>query len=144
MKNQKRVKVAILGCTGSVGQKFVELLTNHPWFEITELCASDKSAGKSYKDTVDWFLSTPIPEGVKNIQVHTCEPVLKSKVVFPGFIDLHTHLWSEADKIEFDLSGISTYQETVRKLGEFIASKKKDEWVFASGWDESIWSDKKE
>ena len=84
MKNQNRVQVAILGCTGSVGQKFVELLTNHPWLEITELCASDKSAGKRYKDAVDWFLSTPIPDSVKNIKINKCEPVLKSKVVFSG------------------------------------------------------------
>lgn len=81
---KEKIPVAILGATGSVGQKFIELLTNHPWFEITELCASDRSAGKNYKDTVDWFLSAPIPEGVKNIQVNKCEPVLKSKVVFSG------------------------------------------------------------
>jgi aspartate-semialdehyde dehydrogenase len=51
-----KIQIAILGATGSVGQKFVELLANHPWFEISELCASDKSVGKKYKDAVDWFL----------------------------------------------------------------------------------------
>jgi len=81
---KEKIPVAILGATGSVGQKFIELLTNHPWFEITELCASDKSAGKSYKDIVDWFLSTPIPESMKNIKVNKCEPVFKSKLVFSG------------------------------------------------------------
>jgi len=76
--------VAILGATGSVGQKFVELLANHPWFEIIELCASDKSAGKNYKDAVDWFLSSPLQEEIGNITVQKCEPTLKSKVVFSG------------------------------------------------------------
>jgi aspartate-semialdehyde dehydrogenase len=83
-KSVEKVPVAILGATGSVGQKFVELLANHPWFEITELCASDKSAGKKYKDAVDWFLSSPLPESVAGILVQKCEPILKSKVVFSG------------------------------------------------------------
>lgn len=82
--SKERIPVAILGATGSVGQKFIELLTNHPWFEITELCASDKSAGKKYKDAVDWFLPSPLPSNVKDIIVQQCEPNLKSKVVFSG------------------------------------------------------------
>jgi predicted amidohydrolase YtcJ len=69
---------------------------------------------------------------------------LKGKTVLPGFIDLHTHLWSEADEIEFDLSGIPTYQETIQRLKSHIKSKNKGDWVFASGWDESIWTDRKE
>jgi len=69
---------------------------------------------------------------------------LQGKTVLPGFIDLHTHLWAEADKIEFDLSGIPTYQETILKLNTYIKSKNKDDWIFASGWDESIWTDRKE
>jgi aspartate-semialdehyde dehydrogenase len=84
MNNQNRIPVAILGCTGSVGQKFVELLTNHPWFQIKELCASDKSAGKKYKDAVDWYLPASLPDVVADIIVHKCEPVLESKVVFSG------------------------------------------------------------
>ena len=81
---KEKIPVAILGATGSVGQKFVELLANHPWFEIAELCASDKSAGKKYKDAVDWFLPSPIPESVGETLVQKCEPILKSKVVFSG------------------------------------------------------------
>ncbi|MDZ7623417.1 MAG: aspartate-semialdehyde dehydrogenase [Ignavibacteriaceae bacterium] len=83
-KSVEKIPVAILGATGSVGQKFVELLANHPWFEIAELCASDKSAGKKYKDAVDWFLPSPLPERVGEILVQKCEPTLKSKVVFSG------------------------------------------------------------
>ncbi len=80
----EKIPVAILGATGSVGQKFIELLINHPWFTINELCASDKSTGKKYGDAADWFLESPLPEPVKNIKVNNCEPVLKSRVVFSG------------------------------------------------------------
>ena len=69
---------------------------------------------------------------------------LKGKTVLPGFIDLHTHLWAEADKIEFNLSGILTRKETLKKLETHIKSKNEGEWIFASGWDESIWIDRKE
>ena len=81
---KEKIPVAILGATGSVGQKFVQLLANHPWFEIAELCASDKSAGKNYKDAVDWFLPSPLPERVGEIFVQKCEPILKSEVIFSG------------------------------------------------------------
>jgi aspartate-semialdehyde dehydrogenase len=84
LNHNKKIPVAILGATGSVGQKFVELLANHQWFVISELCASDKSAGKKYEDAADWFISAPLPNSVKNIIVSKCEPVLKSKVVFSG------------------------------------------------------------
>jgi aspartate-semialdehyde dehydrogenase len=81
---RKKIPVAILGATGSVGQKFIELLSNHPWFEIAELAASDKSAGKKYKDAVDWFLAFPLPEKAGDMLVQSCEPKLNSKVVFSG------------------------------------------------------------
>lgn len=83
-KVKEKIPVAILGATGSVGQKFVELLANHPWFEITELCASDNSAGKKYKDAVDWFLPSQLPERVGKMLVQKCKPTLKSKVIFSG------------------------------------------------------------
>ena len=79
-----KIPVGILGATGSVGQKFIELLSNHPWFEITELAASERSAGKKYKDAVNWFSSSPLPESVAGLPVKNCEPGLKSKVVFSG------------------------------------------------------------
>jgi aspartate-semialdehyde dehydrogenase len=79
-----KTSVAILGATGSVGQKFVELLSDHPWFQITELCASDKSAGKKYKDAVDWFMPISLPGKIGEIEVQECLPKLSSKVVFSG------------------------------------------------------------
>jgi aspartate-semialdehyde dehydrogenase len=80
----KKIPVAILGATGSVGQKFIELLSNHPWFEIIEVAASEKSAGKKYKDAVNWILSSPLPENVGNLIVKDCIPNLKSKIAFSG------------------------------------------------------------
>ena len=69
---------------------------------------------------------------------------LNGKAVIPGFIDLHTHLWAEADIISTDLTGIRTYSETIEKLESIVQTRKPGEWVFASGWDESIWEDQKE
>jgi aspartate-semialdehyde dehydrogenase len=79
-----KIPVGVLGATGSVGQKFIELLSNHPWFEITEIAASERSAGKKYKDVVNWFSSSPLPESVAGLMIKNCEPDLKCKVVFSG------------------------------------------------------------
>src|SRR4029450_8201541 len=58
-----KVAVGVLGATGAVGQRFVQLLADHPWVEVKELAASDRSAGKAYKDACTWGLATPPPEG---------------------------------------------------------------------------------
>ncbi|MCH7962982.1 MAG: aspartate-semialdehyde dehydrogenase [Bacteroidetes bacterium] len=84
MSSSEKISVGILGATGSVGQKFIELLANHPWFEIKELAASESSAGKNYKDAVDWFLPTPMPEQIREIEVKKCDPNLDCKIVFSG------------------------------------------------------------
>ncbi|WP_158793522.1 aspartate-semialdehyde dehydrogenase [Granulicella sp. L60] len=60
----ERRKVGILGATGMVGQRFIQLLSNHPWFEIAWLAASDRSAGKTYADACRWKLDTPLPAGI--------------------------------------------------------------------------------
>ncbi len=79
------IKVGILGATGSVGQRFIQQLQNHPWFQITELAASERSAGKSYREAVKWFLDEPMPESVKNMTVKNCDPTqLKCDLVFSG------------------------------------------------------------
>ena len=77
-----KIEVGILGATGSVGQKFIQLLENHPFFEVTEVAASGRSAGKKYSDAVNWFLPSSIPEDVAGLIVQPCEPVLKSHVIF--------------------------------------------------------------
>ncbi|HXU36927.1 MAG TPA: aspartate-semialdehyde dehydrogenase [Blastocatellia bacterium] len=79
-----KVPVGVLGATGAVGQKLVTLLENHPWFELTELAASDRSAGKPYKEAVAWRQYKPIPEGLTDKLVKPCEPHLDCKVVFSG------------------------------------------------------------
>ncbi len=84
MSEDKKIKVGILGATGSVGQKFIELLSDHPWFEIAEVAASERSAGKAYKDAVNWILSSPLPPSVANLIVKNCEPGLETKLVFSG------------------------------------------------------------
>ncbi len=68
-KLAQRVPVAVLGATGAVGQRFVALLEGHPWFEVREVQASARSAGKSYGDAVQWMLPTPIPEDVAKLRV---------------------------------------------------------------------------
>jgi aspartate-semialdehyde dehydrogenase len=57
----ERRNVGILGATGAVGQRFIELLADHPWFNITWLAASDRSAGKTYAEACKWKLDTPLP-----------------------------------------------------------------------------------
>jgi aspartate-semialdehyde dehydrogenase len=67
--NNEKIPVGVLGATGSVGQKFIQLLENHPYFDLVEVAASDRSAGKKYSEVVNWILSTPIPINVKDLIV---------------------------------------------------------------------------
>jgi len=67
----KKRKVAVLGATGTVGQRFISLLAGHPWFDLAALTASDRSAGKRYGDAVHWLLATDPPDGVMDM---TLEP----------------------------------------------------------------------
>ncbi|MCC7430930.1 aspartate-semialdehyde dehydrogenase [bacterium] len=82
----EKIKVAILGATGTVGQRFVQLLGNHVWFEISELVASDRSAGKPYHEAVNWKLDTEIPQKIKNLVVKPTSELktLNSKIAFSG------------------------------------------------------------
>lgn len=79
-----KIPVGVLGATGAVGQKFVTLLENHPWFELAELAASDRSAGKTYKDATIWRQYKPIPERLKDQIIKPCEPSRDCRVVFSG------------------------------------------------------------
>lgn len=80
----EKISVGILGATGSVGQKFVELLQHHPWFEITALAASDRSVGKSYREVASWFSGAPLDSRVAEMIVSPCEPTLSCRIVFSG------------------------------------------------------------
>lgn len=80
----EKVKVGILGATGVVGQRFVKLLADHPWFEITELAASERSAGLTYGEIMQerWKLEGEVPQKVVRMKVKECVPDLDCKVVF--------------------------------------------------------------
>ena len=73
----KKYKVGIIGATGMVGQRFTLLLENHPWFEVTVLAASKRSAGKTYGETVEgrWHMTTPLPEKYKDMVIVDAENV---------------------------------------------------------------------
>jgi len=68
-------EVAILGATGMVGQRFVSLISDHPYFEVTSLYASKHSKGKLYKDAARWVLETDIPEYAKNMPLKSFENI---------------------------------------------------------------------
>jgi len=68
---EKRLRVGVLGATGMVGQRFISLLENHPWYEVVTVAASPRSAGRTYEEAVGgrWKMTTPMPEAVKNLTV---------------------------------------------------------------------------
>jgi aspartate-semialdehyde dehydrogenase len=70
----ERRNVGILGATGAVGQRFIQLLENHPWFNITWLAASDRSAGKTYAEACAWRLDTPLPERIAQMTLQPNTP----------------------------------------------------------------------
>jgi aspartate-semialdehyde dehydrogenase len=85
----KKIRVGILGATGMVGQRFIQLLENHPQFEITALAASDRSQGKTFQEACTWRLSGALPEFVKDMIVAAPEPPLDCDLIFsslPGDI----------------------------------------------------------
>ena len=75
----EKLKVGILGATGMVGQRFITLLDNHPWFEVVTVAASPRSAGKTYEEAVGgrWKMDTPMPEAVKKLIVLNVNEVEK-------------------------------------------------------------------
>ncbi len=80
MKN--KIPIGILGATGMVGQRYIQLLENHPWFEIAWLAASDRSSGKKYGEAAKWRLDTPLPRRIAEMTVSPAEPAGAPKVIF--------------------------------------------------------------
>src|SRR5437763_13691171 len=78
----KKIPVGILGATGVVGQRFIQMLENHPWFEAAWLAASDRSEGKVYAEVARWRLKTPIPAAVAKMRVSAATPDGAPKVIF--------------------------------------------------------------
>lgn len=81
---ERKIRVGILGATGAVGQKFVELLDGHPWFEIGALVASERSAGKRYSDACNWMAETPLDRDVAQHEVLPLDAELDVDFVFSG------------------------------------------------------------
>ncbi|MFY9728872.1 MAG: aspartate-semialdehyde dehydrogenase [Bryobacteraceae bacterium] len=79
---QTRIEVGILGATGMVGQHFVKFLQGHPWFELKWLGASDRSAGKKYKDAMTWHLPGGVPASVADLTVEDCQPGSAPRLLF--------------------------------------------------------------
>ena len=77
-----RIRVGVLGATGMVGQRFVQLLADHPWFEIAALAASERSMGMPYGEACHWVVSEGMPDLVKGSIVQECKPDLSCRLVF--------------------------------------------------------------
>ena len=89
----KKFRVGILGATGTVGQRFIQLLENHPQFEVTAVAASDRSQGKAYGEACSWRLQGEMPERVRSLRVQAPAPPLECDLVFsslPGDIARET------------------------------------------------------
>lgn len=101
-----KLRVGILGGTGMVGQRFISLLEEHPWFEVTTIAASPRSAGKTYEEAVGgrWKMDTPMPEAVKNIVVMNVNEVEKV-----------------AAEVDFVFSAVDMTKEEIRKIEEDYA-----------------------
>src|ERR1700754_541749 len=78
------IEVGILGATGMVGQQFIALLANHPWFHVKWLGASERSAGKAYRDAAAWRLPNPLSDEVAGMKVDAATPGRAPKLVFSG------------------------------------------------------------
>ena len=102
----EKLQVGILGGTGMVGQRFISLLENHPWFEVKVIAASPRSAGKTYEEAVGdrWKMSTPMPEAVKNIVVLDVNEVEKI-----------------ASMVDFCFSAVDMTKEEIKRIEEDYA-----------------------
>jgi aspartate-semialdehyde dehydrogenase len=78
----KKLRAGVLGATGLVGQRLVSLLADHPWFELTEVAASERSSGKTYAEAVHWHLEAPIPAAARDLVVRSLDPSLHCDFVF--------------------------------------------------------------
>lgn len=79
-----KINIGVLGATGTVGQKFIRLLEGHPYFDISDIVASERNKGKKYKDAVSWKQETDIPENVKNMTLKTYNENMSAKIYFSG------------------------------------------------------------
>lgn len=102
----KKLRVGILGGTGMVGQRFISLLENHPWFEVRAIAASPRSAGKKYEEAIGgrWKMDTPMPDGVKELIVEDVSNVEKV-----------------ASQVDFVFSAVDMSKEEIQRIEEEYA-----------------------
>ena len=119
----EKLRVGILGGTGMVGQRFISLLENHPWFEVTTIAASPRSAGKTYEEAVGdrWKMKTPMPEAVKKIVVANVNEVEKV-----------------ASSVDFVFSAVDMSKDEIRAIEEAYA---KTETPVVSNNSAHRWTD---
>lgn len=84
VRAMKKIKTAILGATGTVGQRMIQMLEHHPWFEIGALAASENSTGKTYREAAHWQLESEIPENIAEMSIEACRPGLDCDFVLSG------------------------------------------------------------
>ena len=103
---ERKLRVGVLGATGMVGQRFIALLENHPWYEVVTVAASPRSAGKTYEDAVAgrWKMTTPMPEGVKKLIVMNVNEVEKV-----------------AASVDFVFSAVDMTKDEIRAIEEAYA-----------------------
>ena len=103
---KEKLRVGILGATGMVGQRFIALLENHPWFEVVTVAASARSAGKTYEEAVGkrWKMDTPMPEAVKKLVVHNVNEVE-----------------TVAETVDFVFSAVDMTKEEIRAVEDAYA-----------------------
>jgi len=103
----KKYRVGVIGATGMVGQRFVSLIVDHPWFELCAVAASVRSAGKTYEDAVSgrWMMTSPVPEAAKRLKVMTAE----------------TDIAAIADSVDFVFSAVDMKKDEIKALEEAYA-----------------------
>ncbi len=82
MAKSSKIPVGILGATGMVGQRFIQLLERHPWFEVAWVAASERSYGKTYAEAAKWKMKTAIPARIARMKLSAAEPAGAPKVIF--------------------------------------------------------------
>ncbi len=102
----EKLKVGVLGGTGMVGQRFIQILENHPWFEVKEIAASARSAGKTYAEAVEgrWKLDEPVPDCVRDIVIRDINDIA-----------------GVTEDVDFVLSAVNMSKEEIRKIEEVYA-----------------------
>jgi len=142
----QRLKVAVLGATGAVGQAFIRMLEHHPWFELTEVAASERSAGKPYAEAARWIGAEAMPSRVSGMTVRACDPSeISANIVFsaldssaaataePAFARAGKIVLTNAKNFRMEADVPLVIAEVNPEHLDVIAAQRK-----ARGWDGAI------